>query len=116
MLFIYYPKCSTCLKAKKFLDDNNVSYDEQDIKNNPPTFGELKEYFTKSGLPVKRFVNTSGLLYKEMKLKDKLPNMSDEEVLKLISTNGMLIKRPLLISDNFVLTGFKEAEYKSAIE
>lgn len=116
MLFIYYPKCSTCLKAKRFLDDNNVSYDEQDIKNNPPTFSELKEYFTKSGLPVKRFVNTSGLLYKEMKLKDKLPNMSDEEVLKLISTNGMLIKRPLLIGDNFVLTGFKEAEYKSAIE
>lgn len=116
MLFIYYPKCSTCLKAKKFLDENGVQYEEQDIKLNPPTFEELKEYFKKSGLPVKKFVNTSGILYKEMKLKDKLSTMSDEEVLKLISSDGMLIKRPLFIGNDFVITGFKEEEYKNAIE
>lgn len=116
MLFIYYPKCSTCLKAKKYLDENHVIYEEQDIKLNPPSYEELKSYFMKSGLPVKKFVNTSGLLYKEMNLKDKISTMSDDAVLKLISTNGMLIKRPLLIGNDFVLTGFKEEEYKSAIE
>jgi len=107
-----YSKCSTCQKALKYLKDNNILFEEIDIKNNPPSYEELLEYFKTSNLPVKKFVNTSGLLYKELNLKDKLPNMKDEEVLKLISTNGMLIKRPLLINNNQILLGFKEDEYK----
>lgn len=116
MLFIHYPKCSTCKKAKQFLNDNNIRFEEQDIKLNPPTYEQLKEYYKKSNLPIKRFVNTSGLIYKELNLKDKLPTMSDDEILKLISTNGMLIKRPLLITDKTVLTGFKEEDYKKTID
>ena len=107
-----YSKCSTCQKALKYLKDNNISFEEIDIKNNPPSYEELFSFFKTSNLPVKKFVNTSGLLYKELNLKDKLPNMKDEEVLKLISTNGMLIKRPLLINNNQILLGFKEDEYK----
>ena len=106
-----YSKCSTCKKALEYLNNNKIKYEEIDIKNNPPTYEELLEYYEKSKLPVKRFVNTSGLLYKELGLKDKLPNMSDKEVLKLISTDGMLIKRPLLINNDIIIPGFKEEEY-----
>lgn len=116
MLFIHYPKCSTCQKAKKYLDEHQINYEEQNIKTNPPTYEELLEYYKKSNLPIKKFVNTSGILYKELHLKEKLPTMNEEEILKLISTDGMLIKRPLLISEKDVLTGFKEEEYKRVIE
>ena len=116
MLFICYPKCSTCKKAKKWLDEHNVEYTERHIVENNPTYDELKEWFNKSGLPIKRFFNTSGLLYKEMKLKDKLPTMSEDEQLQLLATNGMLMKRPLIIGENIVLTGFKENEWSEAIK
>lgn len=111
MKFICYPKCSTCQKAKKWLDENNIKYDERHIVEENPTFDELKNWYKMSGLPVKKFFNTCGLLYKEMNLKDKLQTMSEEEQLKLLSTNGMLVKRPLVINDNTVLIGFKEAEW-----
>ena len=109
--FLCYPKCSTCKKAQKFLDDNSIEYTLRDIKTDNPNFDELKFWFEKSGLPLKRFFNTSGLLYKSMELKNKLPQMSEEEQLKLLSTDGMLVKRPLLIAEDFVLTGFKEKEW-----
>lgn len=109
--FICYPKCSTCQKAKKWLDENGVEYQIRDIKTNQPTFEELNEWHTKSGLPLKRFFNTSGMIYKSMDLKNKLPNMSEEEQLKLLATDGMLVKRPILIGDDFVLLGFKVAEW-----
>ncbi len=112
MLFIYYPKCSTCMKAKMFLDEMGMKYEERNIKENPPSYEELKMYYQKSGLPIKKFVNTSGVLYRELNLKDKIKQMNVEEILKLISTDGMLIKRPLLVSNNVVLTGFKKEEYK----
>ena len=116
MLFICYPKCSTCKKAKKWLDEHNVEYTERHIVENNPTYDELKEWFNKSGLPIKRFFNTSGLLYKEMKLKDKLPTMSEDEQLQLLATNGMRMKRPLIVGENIVLTGFKENEWSEAIK
>ena len=116
MLFICYPKCSTCKKAKMWLDEHNVEYTERHIVENNPTYDELKEWFNKSGLPIKRFFNTSGLLYKEMKLKDKLPTMSEDEQLQLLATNGMLMKRPLIVGENIVLTGFKENEWSEAIK
>ena len=116
MLFICYPKCSTCKKAKKWLDEHNVEYTERHIVENNTTYDELKEWFNKSGLPIKRFFNTSGLLYKEMKLKDKLPTMSEDEQLQLLATNGMLMKRPLIVGENIVLTGFKENEWSEAIK
>ena len=116
MLFICYPKCSTCKKAKKWLDEHNVEYTERHIVENNPTYDELKEWFNKSGLPIKRFFNTSGLLYKEMKLKDKLPAMSEDEQLQLLATNGMLMKRPLIVGENIVLTGFKANEWSEAIK
>lgn len=116
MLFICYPKCSTCKKAKKWLDEHNVEYTERHIVENNPTYDELKEWFNKSGLPIKRFFNTSGLLYKEMKLKDKLPTMSEDEQLQLLATNGMLMKRPLIVGESIVLTGFKENEWSEAIK
>lgn len=116
MLFICYPKCSTCKKAKKWLDEHNVEYTERHIVENNPTYDELKKWFNKSGLPIKRFFNTSGLLYKEMKLKDKLPAMSEDEQLQLLATNGMLMKRPLIVGENIVLTGFKENEWSEAIK
>lgn len=111
MLFICYPKCSTCQKAKKWLEEHNVKYIERHIADNNPTYDELKEWYAKSGLPLKKFFNTSGLIYKEMQLKDKLPMMSEEEQLKLLATNGMLVKRPILAREDVVLVGFKEAEW-----
>ena len=109
--FICYPKCTTCQRAKKWLDDNKIKYELRDIKLDNPTFEELTEWYNKSGLPIKKFFNTSGLLYKSLDLKNKLPEMSEEEMLKLLATDGMLVKRPLLIGDNFVLVGFKETEW-----
>lgn len=113
--FICYPKCTTCQKAKKWLDDNNFPYELRDIKIDNPTLEELTEWYKKSGLPLKKLFNTSGLLYKSLDLKNKLPAMTESEMLKLLSTDGMLVKRPLLIGDNFVLVGFKEAEWKENI-
>ncbi len=110
--FICYPKCTTCQKAKRWLDDRNIEYELRDIKLDNPTLEELKEWHEKSGLPLKKFFNTSGLLYKSMELKSKLPLMSDEEMLNLLATDGMLVKRPLLVGENFVLVGFKEAEWE----
>ena len=115
MKFICYPKCSTCRKAKKWLDEHNVEYTERHIADEKPTYDELKEWYEKSRLPLKKFFNTSGLLYKEMKLKDKLPSMSEEEQLRLLATNGMLVKRPILVSGDKVLVGFKEAEWGEII-
>ena len=108
MLFLEYPKCSTCKKAKKFLDENNISYKDRHIVLNNPTKEELKEWITKSGRDIKTFFNTSGNLYKELNLKDKLNMMNEEEKLKLLASNGMLVKRPLLIKDDIILSGFKE--------
>lgn len=113
MLFIWYPKCSTCQKAKKWLDSHEIEYTERHIVEENPTYEELKEWHQKSGLPLKKFFNTSGMLYKEMKLKDKLPEMSEDEQLKLLATNGMLVKRPLVVMTDKVLVGFKEAEWKN---
>ena len=109
--FICYPKCTTCQRAKKWLDDKKIEYELRDIKLDNPTIEELTEWYNKSGLPIKKFFNTSGLLYKSLDLKNKLPEMSKEEMLKLLATDGMLVKRPLLIGDDFVLVGFKEAEW-----
>ena len=109
--FICYPKCTTCQKAKAWLEENNIEYESRDIKLDNPTFTELTEWYKKSGLPLKKFFNTSGLLYKSLELKDKLPSMSEDEMLKLLSSDGMLVKRPLLVGDTFVLVGFKEAEW-----
>lgn len=111
MLFICYPKCSTCKKAKKWLDDHKIEYTERHIVEDNPSYDELKEWYAKSGLLLKKFFNTSGLLYREMQLKDKLASMSEEEQLKLLATNGMLVKRPLIVSEDKVLVGFKEAEW-----
>lgn len=116
MLFIEYSKCSTCQKAKKWLDENNVSYTDRHIKEQNPTYEELKEWYERSGLPLKRFFNTSGLLYKSMGLKDKLADMSEEEQLRLLATDGMLVKRPLVVTDSFVLTGFREKEWAEKLK
>ena len=110
--FICYPKCTTCQKAKKWLDDNKIEYELRDIKLDNPTLEELTEWYKKSGLPLKKFFNTSGLLYKSLELKDKLPTMTEDEMLNLLATDGMLVKRPLLIEQDFVLVGFKESEWK----
>lgn len=115
MLFIEYPKCTTCKKAKKWLDDNGISYKDRHIKEENPTVNELKEWHRKSGLPLKRFFNTSGNLYKEMQLKDKLPAMSEEEQYELLATDGMLVKRPIIVTEDTVLTGFKESEWEEEI-
>ena len=115
MLFIEYPKCSTCQKARKWLDDNGFVYESRHIKEENPTCDELKEWYEKSGLPLKRFFNTSGMLYKSMQLKDKLPAMSEEEQLRLLATDGMLVKRPIIISDKAVLTGFREKEWEEKL-
>ncbi len=114
--YICYPKCTTCQKAQKWLDDNGVSYDLRDIKLNNPTLSELTEWHAKSGLPLKKFFNTSGLKYKSLDLKNKLPQMTEEEMLSLLSTDGMLVKRPLVIGEDFVLVGFKEAEWAEKIK
>ena len=111
MVFLEYPRCTTCQKAKTWLDQHNVIYDDRHIVDNNPSYDELKDWYERSGLPLKKFFNTSGLLYKEMQLKDKLPDMSEQEQLELLATNGMLVKRPLIIEDNMVLVGFKEAEW-----
>lgn len=111
MLFIEYPKCTTCKKAKKWLDEKGISYIDRHIKEENPTADELKEWHKRSGLPLKKFFNTSGMLYKEMQLKDKLPEMTEEEQYALLSSDGMLVKRPLIVADDFILTGFKEAEW-----
>ena len=110
--FICYPKCTTCQRAKNWLDDNKIEYELRDIKLDNPTLEELTEWYNKSGLPIKKFFNTSGLLYKSLELKNKLPEMTKDEMLKLLATDGMLVKRPLLISDNFVLVGFKGNEWE----
>ena len=115
MKFICYPKCTTCQKAKKWLDENKIEYKLRDIKEDNPNYEELSAWYKKSGLPLKKFFNTSGLLYKSMELKDKLPNMPEEEQLKLLATDGMLVKRPLVIGDDFVLVGFKESEWSEKL-
>ena len=115
MLFVCYPKCTTCKKAQKWLEDKKLSFDIRDIKESNPTADELKEWFTKSGLPLKRFFNTSGLLYKSMELKDKLPDMTEEEQIKLLASDGMLVKRPILINGDKVLVGFKEKEWETLL-
>lgn len=115
MLFICYPKCSTCQRAKKWLDEHNIEYTQRHIAENNPTYDELKKWYQESGLPLKKFFNTSGLLYKEMQLKEKLSLMSEEEQLRLLATNGMLVKRPILINTEKVLVGFKEAEWETAL-
>ena len=112
MLFVCYPKCTTCQKAKKWLDENGIEYVQRDIKIDNPSYDELKEWLEKSGLEIKRFFNTSGLLYKSMGLKDKLSEMSEEEKLQLLSTDGMLVKRPLLVCEDKVLVGFKQPEWE----
>lgn len=113
MLFVCYPKCTTCQKAKKWLTEKGISFEERDIKTENPTKEELEAWYKKSGLPLKRFFNTSGILYKEMKLKDRLPEMTEDEQLTFLSTDGMLVKRPILISDEQVLVGFKEKEWET---
>ena len=110
--FICYPKCTTCQKAQKWLDDNSIEYELRDIKLNNPTYEDLSEWHKKSGLPLKKFFNTSGLLYKSMELKAKLPAMTEDEMLKLLATDGMLVKRPILVGTDFVLVGFKDADWK----
>ena len=127
MLFLCYPKCSTCQKAKAWLEERSISYDLRDIKQNNPTAEELTAWYQKSGLPLKKFFNTSGLLYKSMELKDKLPQMSEDEMLRLLATDGMLVKRallatdgmlvkrPLLVGEDFVLTGFRAAEWEARL-
>ena len=113
--FICYPKCTTCQKARKWLDDNQIEYEFRDIKLDNPTLDELTEWHKKCGLSLKKFFNTSGLFYKSLDLKNKLPIMSEDEMLKLLASDGMLVKRPLLIGDSFVLVGFKEAEWSAVL-
>lgn len=115
MLFVEYPKCTTCKKAKKWLDDNKLTYTDRHIKEENPTIEELKEWHKKSGLPLKRFFNTSGNLYKELGLKDKLPTMTEEEQYELLATDGMLVKRPIIVTEEKVFTGFKEEVWKELL-
>ena len=114
-LFLQYPKCTTCRKAKKYLQENNIDFDDRDITINNPTAEELEKWIDLSGIEVKKFFNTSGVLYREMNLKDKIKNMSKDEMIKLLSTDGKLVKRPILISENRVLVGFKEDQYKEIL-
>ena len=116
ILFICYPKCSTCQKAEKWLDSNGIAYEMRNIKEQNPTFEELKKWHSQSGLELKKFFNTSGLLYKSMGLKDRLPTMSEDEQLRLLATDGMLVKRPLIISDSVILTGFREKEWAEKLK
>ena len=115
MQLLQYQKCSTCKKAADWLTKHHISYEDRPIKEQNPTKEELREWYQKSGLPLKRFFNTSGNLYKELKLKEKLPGMSEEEQLELLSTDGMLVKRPLVVGEDFVLTGFKESEWEEKL-
>ena len=116
MLFVQYPPCSTCQKAKHWLDDHGIAYEDRHIKQDNPTYEELKEWYGRSGLPLKRFWNTSGLQYRALELKDKLPTMTEEDQLRLLATDGMLIKRPLLVTEQAVLAGFKEAEWETLLK
>lgn len=116
MLFIEYPKCSTCQKAKKWLDENSVEYTDRHIIEDNPTYEEVKTWYKQSGLELKRFFNTSGMLYRSMNLKEKLPAMSEDEQLKLLASDGMLVKRPLIISDKVILTGFREKEWAEKLK
>ena len=111
MLFVNYPKCGTCQKARKFLEEKGIVFEDRNIKEQNPTAEELKVWIEKSGLPIKKFFNTSGMLYRQMELKDKLPNMSEQEMIDLLATDGMLVKRPILVTDDQVLVGFKQAEW-----
>lgn len=113
--FICYPKCTTCVKAKKWLDDNKIQYEFRDIKQDAPTLDELTEWYNGSGLPLKKFFNTSGMLYKSLDLKNKITEMTEDEMLALLASDGMLVKRPLLIGNGFVLVGFKEVEWNEAL-
>ena len=115
MLFVYYPKCSTCRKAKKWLEENNLEFEEKDIVEDNPNVEELKKWYGKSDLPLKRFFNTSGMKYRELKLKDKLPDMSEDEQLELLATDGMLVKRPIIVKDDVVLTGFRQKEWEEKL-
>ena len=115
MLVLVYRKCSTCMKALKWLEENNVVFEERPIVEQNPTYEELKKWYEMSGLPLRKFFNTSGLLYKDRQLKDKLPEMSEEEQLRLLATNGKLVKRPLVVGDGFVLVGFKEEEWRESL-
>lgn len=116
MLFIQYPPCSTCQKAKKWLDEHGLNYTDRHIKEQNPSYEELKKWYEMSGLPLKRFFNTSGLLYKSMNLKDRLPAMSEDEQLRLLATDGMLVKRPIIVDGDTVLTGFREAEWTELLK
>ena len=116
ILFIQYPPCTTCQRAKKWLDERGIFYTDRHIKEQNPTYEELKQWHSRSGLPLKKFFNTSGLLYKSMNLKEKLPTMSEEEQLRLLATDGMLVKRPIIVTDKGVLTGFKEADWQKLLE
>ena len=116
MLVLVYRKCSTCIKALKWLEENSIEFEERPIVEQNPTYEELKVWYQMSGLPLKKFFNTSGLLYKDMHLKEKLPQMSEDEQLQLLATNGMLVKRPLVVGDGFVLTGFKENEWSEKLK
>lgn len=116
MIFICYPKCTTCQKARAWLDEHHITYNFRDIKLENPTYDELAAWHEHSGLPLKKFFNTSGLLYKSMELKDKLPQMSEDEMLRLLATDGMLVMRPLLAGDDFVLVGFKESEWAARVK
>lgn len=116
ILFLEYPKCSTCRKAKKWLDENGVEYTDRHIVEQNPSVEELKMWHEKSGLPLKKFVNTSGMRYRELNLKDRLPQMSEEEQYELLSSDGMLVKRPLVVGEEFVLTGFKESEWEENLK
>lgn len=111
MVFICYPKCTTCRKAKKWLDDNSIEYEERSIAEDNPTYEELKRWYAQSGLDLRKFFNTSGKLYREMNLKDKLADMTEEEKLRLLSSDGMLVKRPIAVKEDTVLVGFKETEW-----
>ncbi len=115
LTFICYPKCTTCQKAQKWLDDNNIEYTLRDIKLDNPSLPELAEWHKASNLPLRKFFNTSGLLYRSLELKDKLPSMTETEMLGLLATDGMLVKRPLLVSDNFTLVGFKESQWQEKL-
>ncbi len=115
MLFVQYPKCSTCRKAKKWLEENNIEFEERHIIDDNPSYEELKEWYEKSDLTLNKFFNTSGMKYREMKLKDKRPDMSEDEQLKLLATDGMLVKRPVIVGDDFVLTGFRVKEWEEKL-
>lgn len=115
MQFINYAKCSTCQKAKRWLDDHNISYTDRPIKEQNPTYEELSEWISRSGLPIKKFFNTSGQIYRTMQLKDKLPEMTEEQQIQLLASEGMLVKRPLLVSDSVILVGFREAEWQTLL-